>query len=280
MTTPKSKVGWLLALVFTLACASQKDELRLTGDPYQARKRLAGELLARRELDGALAYIEQLRGERPDDLDTRVLRGVVLREKGMLDQAQVDLEAVLKQDPKRADAHEALAVLLDQRHEGQSALTHHRAALKLQPENPALQNNLGFSLFLHGQPREALPHLQKAAQSQPTNRRIRTNLGFVLAGTGDFSRAAREFEMGGTPAEAKNNLGFAYERQGNLGQAFDNYVQAIRMDPRAGEPRSNLRHVAATMQRHVPDDLPPLPQEPDPPVNANQAGSVKTHPPR
>lgn len=262
----RSRTTCFFLVVLMTACASQNDELRLTGDPYQARKRLAGELLARRELNGALAYIEQLRAERPGDLDTQVLRGVVLREKGMLDQAQVDLEAVLKRDSKRADAHEALAVLLDQRHEGEKALSHHRAALKIQPDNSALQNNLGFSLFLHGQPREALPYLQKAAQAQPTNRRIRTNLGFALAGSGDFARAAREFELGGTPAEAKNNLGFAYERQGNLGQAFEHYVLAIRMNPRANEPRNNLRHVAATMQRRVPDDLPPLPQaeEPEP----------------
>ena len=37
--------------------------------------------------------------------------------------------------------------------------------------------------------------------------------------------------MGGSEAEAKNNLGFAYERRGDLGNAYDLYLEALRLDP-------------------------------------------------
>ena len=61
---------------------------------------------------------------------------------------------------------------------------------------------------------------------------------------GDLRRAAREFQMGGTEAEAKNNLGFAYERRGDMANAYDLYVEALRLDPKGERARSNLVHAA------------------------------------
>lgn len=241
------------------ACAAQNQEGRLNGDPYVARKRLATELAMRRELDGALAYLEPLMREKPDDLDLLVLRGVVLREKGMFEQAEVDLKSALTLDAKRVDAHAAIGLLYDLRRDGVQAERHHREAVRLSPEDPALLNNLGFSLFLRGKPREAVPVLQQAVQKQPNNRRARTNLGFALAASGDFPRALREFELGGSVAEARNNLGYAYERQGRLAQAFDLYVEAVRLAPRFEVARTNLEHVARSLKKDLPVDLPPRP---------------------
>jgi len=58
--------------------------------------------------------------------------------------------------------------------------------------------------------------------------------------------------MGGTPAEAKNNLGFAYERRGDLGHAFDLYKEATELDPKSSHARSNLVHAAQVLGREVP----------------------------
>jgi Flp pilus assembly protein TadD len=248
-----------LGCLLAAACASQNQEGRLNGDPFVARKRLATELAVRRELDGALAYLEPLLRERPGDVDLLVLRGVILREKGMFDQAEVDLKAAITQEPKRVDAHAAIGLVYDLRRDGEPAERHHREAVRLSPEDPSLLNNLGFCLFLRGKTREAVPVLQQAVQKQPSNRRARTNLGFALAAAGDLPRAAREFELGGTPAEARNNLGYAYERQGRLAQAFDLYVEAVRIEPRSEVARANLEHVARSMGKGVPADLPPRP---------------------
>ena len=59
-------------------------------------------------------------------------------------------------------------------------------------------------------------------------------MGFACAALGDLRRAAREFQMGGTEAEAKNNLGFAYERRGDMANAYDLYVEAVRLGPEGG----------------------------------------------
>jgi tetratricopeptide (TPR) repeat protein len=61
--------------------------------------------------------------------------------------------------------------------------------------------------------------------------------------------------MGGTPAEAKNNLGFAYERRGDLKSAYDLYLEAARLDPKSSHARSNLVHAAEVLGRDVPADV-------------------------
>ena len=63
--------------------------------------------------------------------------------------------------------------------------------------------------------------------------------------------------MGGTPAEAKNNLGFAYERRGDLPRAFDLYREATELDPKSQHARGNLVHAALVLGREVPASAAP-----------------------
>jgi Flp pilus assembly protein TadD len=137
----------------------------------------------------------------------------------------------------------------------------HREAVRLAPQNAAYLNNLGFSLFLRHRFKQAIVEFEKAARLAPLSRRVRTNLGFAFAASGDLPRAAHEFRMGGTESEAKNNLGFAYERRGDMKNAYDLYLEAVRLDPAAEKPRSNLVHAAAVLGRPVPPEaVPPISQ--------------------
>jgi Flp pilus assembly protein TadD len=124
----------------------------------------------------------------------------------------------------------------------------------LAPKSPAYLNNLGFSLFLRQRFKEAITAYESAARLAPMSQRVRTNLGFACAAMGDLRRAAREFQMGGTEAEAKNNLGFAYERRGDMANAYDLYVEAVRLDPKAARARSNLVHAAVVLGRPIPPE--------------------------
>src|SRR5262245_50784627 len=157
----------------------------------------------------------------------------------------------------------------------------HREAVRLAPKNPAYLNNLGFSLFLGQRFKEAVSVYESAARLAPLSQRVRTNLGFACAAMGDLRRAAREFQMGGTEAEAKNNLGFAYERRGDMANAYDLYVEALRLDPKVERARSNLVHAAIVLGRPVPPEA-----EAAPPTNAGASpegaaggGAAKEIPP-
>jgi hypothetical protein len=67
--------------------------------------------------------------------------------------------------------------------------------------------------------------------------------------------------MGGTAAEAKNNLGFAYERRGDLPRAYDLYLEATTLDPKSAHARGNLAHAAQALGREVPVPAVPAPVE-------------------
>jgi Flp pilus assembly protein TadD len=135
---------------------------------------------------------------------------------------------------------------------GPEAEKHHQRAIALAPQNPTYLNNLGFSFFLRKKPQDAIEVYRKAARLSPTSRRVRTNLGFAYAQAGDMTRASHEFDMGGTPAEAKNNLGFAYEQRGDLKNAYDLYLEALRLNPKSERTRANLVFVAKRLGRELP----------------------------
>jgi Flp pilus assembly protein TadD len=242
----------LAAVACGAGCAETQGAQRNDG-AWVARNKIARELVSRGDWARAFAMLDDLHREKPDDAEILTLRGIVFRERGLLADAENDLKAALKLTPDSADAHAALGILYDVQMR-REAEAEHRAAVKLAPKNPAYLNNLGFSLYLRQHFKEAITVYESAARLAPLSRRVRTNLGFACAAAGDLRRAAREFQMGGTEAEAKNNLGFAYERRGDLANAYDLYVEAVRLDPKAERARSNLAHAALVLGRPVPPE--------------------------
>jgi Flp pilus assembly protein TadD len=253
---PLVALGLALAAAQAAGCATTHNGQDPSRPGYGARSTLAHELVSRGDWARAFAMLDELHRENPDDTDVLVLRGIVFRERGLFPDAEADLKDAVRLAPESADAHAALGILYDVQMRSE-AEAEHRAAVKLAPKNPAYLNNLGFSLFLRQHFKEAVTVYESAARLAPLSRRVRTNMGFACAALGDLRRAAREFQMGGTEAEAKNNLGFAYERRGDMANAYDLYVEAVRLDPKAERARSNLVHAAVVLGRPVPPEAVP-----------------------
>jgi Flp pilus assembly protein TadD len=174
---------------------------------------------------------------------------------GAFAEAETGLRELVRREPGNAAAHAELALLFEQTRRPEDALTHHREAQRLAPDDPRYRNNLAFALLVRGRPKEAIPHFEEALRSASADPRYRNNLGFALAAAGDFAGAARQFDLAGPQAQAHNNLGYAYELAGNLSQAFELYIQAVRADPAGGRSRANLEHAARQLGRSVPPDL-------------------------
>jgi Flp pilus assembly protein TadD len=242
----------VLCVSIALGCSAKRKPA-----PNVARVRLAvaAQRLDQRDWSGAIQAVEPLPERADDRVAALTLRGIALREKGLLDEAAADLTDALKLNEDWAPTHAALAGVYNLRRDVERAAVHHGRAVEIEPENARYLNDLAFSLYVRSKPKEALPLYQRALRAAPDDRRIRNNYGFALARTGDFSRAAQQFELGGTAAEAKNNLGYAYEQAGNLPQAFDRYVEALRLDSTLRRAHSNLRHVAQQLQRPIPADV-------------------------
>jgi tetratricopeptide (TPR) repeat protein len=251
----------LLAFGTLGSCATAGHGDKFNAPADVARMKLARELTERGDWGRAFELLDDLHRQRPDDAEVLTLRGIVYREKGLFADAESDLRTALRATPNSAEAHAALGILFDVELRP-DAEAEHREAVRLAPNNPTFLNNLGFSLFLRQHFKEAIIEYEKAARLDPLSRRVRTNMGFAYAALGDLPRASREFRMGGTEAEAKNNLGFAYERRGDLSNAFDLYLESVRIDPSADRARSNLVHAASVLGRPVPPEAIPAPPKP------------------
>jgi Flp pilus assembly protein TadD len=249
-----------LAIGAAGACAASGPSTKPTPSDT-ARIEMARQLVAREDWGAAFPLLSEIHRQRPDDAEALTLRGIVYREQGLYTDAEADLRAALKLAPESAQAHAALGIMFDvQMRPG--AETEHREAVRLAPNNPAYLNNLGFSLFLREHFKEAITQYEKAARLAPLSHRVRTNMGFAYAALGDLPSAAREFRMGADEADATNNLGFAYERRGDMANAYDLYLQAVRLDPKAVHARTNLAHAALVLGRTLPPDLAAPPVSP------------------
>jgi Flp pilus assembly protein TadD len=234
-------------LLLSAGCALTGGSLR--GDTVAARRDLARALVARGDLAGALALLQPLLADRPRDAEALALRGVVYREKGLLTEAEGDLKEALRLDDDLAAAHSAFGILKDLQLDTEGAEKHHRRAVELEPRNPRYLNNLAFSLFAHGRGREAIPLYIEAVRYDPSNARLRNNLGFAYAVAGDWPRARRQFEVGGSPAAARLNLAMAYEKAGMAAQAIALYGEVGRLDPASRPAREGLARLAPGVEK-------------------------------
>ena len=244
----------LLAAALAAGCATAAPANKPATPADVARMEMAQQLVARGDWNAAFPLLNDIHRQRPTDAEVLTLRGIVYRERGLYADAEADLRDALKLAPELAEAHASLGILFDvQMRPGAEA--EHREAVRLQPNNPAFLNNLGFSLFLREHFKDAIKEYEKAARLAPLSHRVRTNMGFAYAAIGDLPSAAREFRMGGSEVDATNNLGFAYERRGDMANAYDLYLQAVRLDPSAVRARTNLSHAALVLGRQLPADV-------------------------
>ena len=245
-------VAVFLAMLAAGCASVQKTEAQSS---RQVRLAMADQLARRGDWSGAFQIVDGLTREDPTDATALLFRAKALRKQEMTAESEADLRRVLLLEPRYAEAHAELGVLCEHAARPQEALERHKEAQQLSPTDPRYLNNLGFAMVIRGRAKDAIPLLEEALRSEPGNPRLRNNLGFAMASTGDFGRAAEQFRLGGTPLQATNNLGFAYERSGNLAQAYQLYLQAVRLDPADARARSNLEHVAMEMGRELPPEV-------------------------
>jgi Flp pilus assembly protein TadD len=237
-----------LCLVLVAGCATTRDgERRAKLDPIGLRKQLAASLMEHREWAAATGPLRELLQLAPRDASVRVMLGTVYREQGLYEDAEQQYEAALKLDSRQGDAYGGRALVREERRdEGDAALDDFKRAIALSPSNPAHYNNLGFALYVRGKYEDAVRALREGLRISPSNRRMRNNLGFVYGRLGLFNRAMREFERGGSRAEAESNLGLAFENAGDGEQACERYREALRLDPTLAAAHSNLDHACPT----------------------------------
>jgi tetratricopeptide (TPR) repeat protein len=163
------------------------------------------------------------------------------------------LRQALQVDPDFFNARNTLGNVLAERGEANEAIEHFLRALKKNPESAMVHYNLGRVLAKRGDLEEAMEHYQRALEINPSDPDIHNNLGLLLASRGRLEQAIEEFRaalrLDPSYANAYFNLGKVFAQQDRLADAVQHFQQALRIQPAVGEIHENLARVLAQQGR-------------------------------
>lgn len=246
----------VLAIGLITACAGNKRiaEPQLAGgeSPAAFQRAIGLTLLRTGQPRRALPYLQRLARLEPTRAEPLCYLGRAFMDMQMWQQARSTLDHAIALEPRHAPAYAMLGVLFDAKGEHAAAKAAHRRAIALDATNAGYHNNLGFSLYLEGRYQDALSAYNAALHIAPSLQRVHNNLGFAFGKLGNFDDASEHFRLGGTPAEAANNLGMVYEDRGELERAYDAFAAAVREAPDLAPARGNLERICERLGRPLP----------------------------
>ena len=151
---------------------------------YQASGRLAA----------AEAMYRKILGKRPRNIASLNNLGVVLKERGGLEQAASLLRRAVRISPDFPDAHVNLGTVLEQLGQLDEAAGLYRRALELSPGHPDALSNLGDTFRRAGQYVDAIETYQEAVAGNPGNFNALNKLGDALQVEGRLDEAAGSYD--------------------------------------------------------------------------------------
>lgn len=237
----RAVLGLALVACTSLGCGASAAESRVVMKPGALRRELAWALAESREWPEVVRILAEVVRADPKDAAARTLLGTAYREQGLYDAAEHEYRAAIAIAPAEPDPHDGRAIVLQ--HQGavlDEVVGELRTAVRLGPRRAVFQNDLGFALFLSGRYAEAVAAFEEALRIDPSARRTHNNLGLAAGRLGDFKRAWSEFQAGGAPAVAQNNLGWVYEQEGDRESACRCYREAQALSPALDPVAANL----------------------------------------
>ncbi|MCX7420353.1 MAG: tetratricopeptide repeat protein [Planctomycetia bacterium] len=127
-------------------------------------------------------------------------------QQGLLNEAQVNYQAVLRKQPNHPEANHRLAVIADRQNDFISAERYYQAAVAAAPRDANILNDLGYSYLLQSRYSEAERYLTAALQQSPNQANAMNNLGMLYAKRGQADQALAMFRRTNSEAEAQAKL--------------------------------------------------------------------------
>jgi tetratricopeptide (TPR) repeat protein len=182
--------------------------------------------------------------------------GLVLAERGELQQAIQHLREAVQLDPAFAEAYNNLGDFLAKHGSLEEAIEQFRKAILIKPADPGAHNNLGNALADRGEFYEAIQHFQQALRTSPANADAFYNLGRVLARLGNLEEAIVQYrhalQLKPSDPDIHNNLGLVLMKKGEIERAVDQFREALSVNPNYAKAHFNLGRVYA-QQGHLDD---------------------------
>src|SRR6266403_2760539 len=165
-----------------------------------------------------------------------------------------DIEALwrttIARNPGCWMAHNNLGIVLSQKGEIDEAIAHYRKTLEMSPDFAEADYNLGNALLQKGLIDESIVHYEKALAIRPYYVTAHYNLGRAFLRKGEIDEAILHCRavLSTQPehADAHTILANAFLQKGEIGNAIGQYKKTLEIAPRSVPALNNLAWILAT----------------------------------
>src|SRR5262245_22355786 len=176
--------------------------------------------------------------------------GLVLFQKGRIDEAVAHYRSALQIQPEWWDAEYNLGTALSAKGEVDEAILHSEKAVAMRPTDPDAQVSLANLLFQKGRIDEAIAHYQKAVAVRPDDFLAVYGLGHALLDKGELDSAIQACRsallLRPLDADCHTTLAIRLEEKGNPAEAIQHYNKALELAPKSIPTLTNLAWLLAT----------------------------------
>ena len=176
--------------------------------------------------------------------------GIVLFQKGQIDEAIAHYRKTLQMQPDFSDADYNLGNALLQKGEIDEAILHCQRAVTIQPYDPEAQVALANALGQKGLIDDAIVHYGKALALRPYYVLAHYSVSGALLQKGEIDAAISHcravLSIQPEHAEARINLAIALDQKGQIADAIINYEKVLAISPRSVPAQNNLAWLLAT----------------------------------
>ena len=161
---------------------------------WMAHNNLGIVLFEKGQLDEAIAHYRRTLQMQPNFWDADYNLGSALLGKGEVDEAILYCEEAVAKEPNDADAQVALANALLQKKRIDDAIVHYQKAAAMRPDYFLARYGLGHALLEKGQLSAAIEHCRAALLIRPGNPDCHTILAIALDESGHSVEAIQHYE--------------------------------------------------------------------------------------
>jgi len=176
--------------------------------------------------------------------------GIVLSQKGQIDEAIVHYQSTLQMQPDFGDAEYNLGNALLHKGETDQAIVHCQKAVMIQPNDPDTQVALASALQQKERFDDAIVHYKKALAMRPSYFLGHYGLGHAFLEKGEIDAAIAHCQAAVSiqpeHADARISLGVAFDEKGRTADAIIQYQKALEISPRSISAENNLAWLLAT----------------------------------
>jgi tetratricopeptide (TPR) repeat protein len=176
--------------------------------------------------------------------------GIVLLQKGQIDDGIAQYRATLQMQPDSWDAEYNLGTALVAKGNVDEAILHCDRAVAMQPNDPDAQVSLGDALLAKKQIDEAIVHYQKAMAIRPDYFLAHYGVGRALLEKGELDAAIQYCRAAllirPDDPDCQTVLAVALDQKGETAEAIQHYEKVLRISPQSIPALTNLAWLLAT----------------------------------